>query len=149
MWSDPDVVAMVRWCAEAVSLFLLLGTAFLLLRHWSGLPVRVPAHFDFRGLPDRWSGRWILWVLLGVMGALFVGMSVSADTLGLLEGRAPASARQAVNLTWVKMNTLAMLAYAMWTMVRVARGTIARMNVRLIVMLAAIMILPMYLMKGE
>ncbi len=140
---------MVRWGAEAVSLGLLLGTALLILRQWGELPARVPAHFDFRGMPDRWSGRWILWLMLGVMAVTYVGMSASGGTPGLLEGRAPASARQAVVLAWVKMNVLATLAYAMWSMVRVARGRMPRLNVRLIVVLACVMILPVYLIKGE
>jgi hypothetical protein len=147
--SDPALAAFLRWCAEAFSLAVLVGAAFFILRQWGEIPARVPAHFDLRGEPDRWSGRWILLFLMGVMAVMYVGMSAGGGTLGLIEGRQEGPVRQAVVLTWVKLNVMLTFGYTLWSMVRVARGEARRMNVRIIVALAVVMILPVYLFRPD
>ena len=145
MWSDPELVAMGRWVLEALSLAVMLATCFYVMRQWGELPARVPAHFDFRGRPDRWTGRWVLLFMLGVMAAMFVALSVNGGTLLLLEDRIEERVRESFIMTWVKLHTLIILGFALWTMIRVARGRAQRFQVRVVVLIASLMILPLYL----
>lgn len=145
MWSDPELVAMGRWALEALSAAVLLATCFYVMRHWGELPARVPAHFDFRGRPDRWTGRWVLLLMLGVMAATLVMLSWNGGTLLLLEGRIEVRVRESFIMTWVKLHTLIILGFALWTMIRVARGQAQRFHVWVVALIAGFMILPLYL----
>lgn len=52
------------------ALTVAMAIAFLAVA-WSGLPERVPTHFDASGAPDAFGSRWSLWGLAGVMVALY------------------------------------------------------------------------------
>lgn len=44
---------------------------------WDGLPDRIPLHFDFRGMPDRWgapsAANWLGMPILGSVMSLMMG----------------------------------------------------------------------------
>ena len=43
---------------------------------WTGLPDKVPTHFNFAGTPDHWGSKYSLLLLLGVTFVLYVGLSI-------------------------------------------------------------------------
>lgn len=72
------VIAGLRTPPEGVDLALEILTALVVVMAvaflavvWSGLPERVPTHFDAAGAPDAFGPRWSLWGLAGVMVALY------------------------------------------------------------------------------
>jgi hypothetical protein len=147
MLSDPSLVAMLRWVLEGLSLAALLAVCFYVLQQWSEIPARVPSHFDWRGRPDSWSGRWILFLMLAVLAALYVGMSVAGGTLQLIEGDVETNMREALTLGFTKLGAVLLTGYAIVTMVRVARGQAEKLQVLLIVVFAAAMSLPAILLS--
>lgn len=147
MLSDPSLVAMVRWLLEGLSLAVLLAVGFFVVQQWSEIPARVPSHFDWRGRPDRWSRRWILFVMLAVVAAVYVGMSVTGGTLQLIEGRIEVNMREALTLAFVKLGSVLLPGYGIVTMVRVARGQAEKLRILVIVLLAVAIILPSILLS--
>lgn len=81
-----------RWM-NRLSLFILLGTAVLLLAYWRHIPAQVPMHFNAAGEIDRWGDRSTLlvlpvisWLLYGLMtvveqfpGVWNTGVKVTAE----------------------------------------------------------------------
>ena len=146
MWSDPSLVATARWFLEALSLAALLLPALYVAPQWSELPARVPSHFDWRGRPDCWAGRWILLVMLGVSAALYAGMSVGGHTWRLISGDVETRMREALVMGFVKLGALLLSGYTVITMVRVAQGRASRFQVLAAAALAALMIVPAVLL---
>jgi uncharacterized membrane protein len=146
MWSDPSLVATARWFLEALSLAALLLPALYVAQQWSELPARVPSHFDWRGRPDRWAGRWILLVMLGVSTALYAGMSVGGHTWRLISGDVETRMREALVMGFVKLGALLLSGLMVITMVRVAQGRASRFHVLAAAALAALMIVPAVLL---
>ncbi|TFH64658.1 MAG: DUF1648 domain-containing protein [Candidatus Zixiibacteriota bacterium] len=57
--------------AVAVALvFIYLSTT------WTGLPDKVPTHFNFAGTPDDWGSKYSLLLLSGITFVLYAGLSI-------------------------------------------------------------------------
>jgi uncharacterized membrane protein len=142
MLLDPELIAAARWLLEALSLGVLVGLILFLVRQYGEAPERVPSHFDYRGRPDRWAGKWVLFVVAAVGVASYVTLSISGGTLRLIAGEAEPKPQEAFLLAWAKLGTLSLLAYAILTMIRVARGQRDRLNLIVLGAIVAAMIVP-------
>ncbi len=70
---------------DAANLVLLLLITYTVYSGYSGLPERIPIHFDFAGHPDRWGGRSSFVLLAGIawgMTLLFYILCRSLPRLG-------------------------------------------------------------------
>jgi len=139
MWLDAELTALARWVLEALALLLLAGMALFLALQYGGIPERVPSHFDYRGRPDRWAGRWVLFVVVAAALVSYLTLSHSGGTLRLIAGEVEPKPAEALLLAWVKLGSLGILAYAIWIMIRVSRGHADRLN--LIVLALAVLAL--------
>lgn len=146
MLSDPELVAAVRWGLEALALAVQVGVILYLVYQWGAVPQRVPSHFDWRGRPDAWAGRWVLWLMAGVMVSIYVAMSATSGTLRLIEGDVEPRMRESLVMAFVKLGTVATLGYAIVTMVRVARGAAQRLQIVVILLTVAGTIAPAMLL---
>jgi uncharacterized membrane protein len=61
---------------EIIAAIALIGTMAYFASMWASLPAKIPMHFNFAGQPDRWSSRDSIFSLLGVMAALYAGLSI-------------------------------------------------------------------------
>jgi hypothetical protein len=119
-----------------------VGVVVYLMHQWEDVPGRVPSHFDWRGRPDAWAGRWVLWLMTGVMVLVYLGMSATGGTLRLIEGDAGTRMIESLVMGFVKLGTVGTLGYAIVTMVRVARGAAQRLQIVVILLIVAVTILP-------
>lgn len=142
MLSDPGLVAVLRWGLEALALAVQVGVVLYLVQQWGEVPGRVPSHFDWRGCPDAWAGRWVLWLMVGVMVLIYVGMSATGGTARLIEGDVETRMRESLVMAFTKSGTVAVLGYAIVTMVRVARGAAQRLQIVVILLIVVGTILP-------
>jgi uncharacterized membrane protein len=146
MLSDPGLVAAVRWGLEALALAVQVGVILYLVYQWGAVPQRVPSHFDWRGRPDAWAGRWVLWLMVGVMVSMYVAMSQAGGTLRLIEGDVETRMRESLVMGFVKLGTVAALGCAIVTMVRVAQGVAQRLRIVAILLIVAATIAPAMLL---
>lgn len=142
MVDDPQMIAAARWVFEALALGVLVAGALALLRTWGGIPTRLPSHFDFRGRPDRWAGRWVLAVVAFAALAGWLGLSHQGGTLRLVAAEPEPDPAGALLLVYVKFLTLLILAYSAWTMVRIGRGERERLNLLVMAAFIAAMMIP-------
>ena len=116
-----------------------LGALAVLI--WDGAhrlpPDRVPMHFDWSGAPDRWGGRGEF-LALGLLGLLIYAGFGLGQWLVSRTATSPAGSRRAASpaqavvmagmLRWLKLETLALVGYAAWSVVQVGTGTAARLT---------------------
>jgi len=55
-------------CFIALTPLIYLGTI------WNQLPARVPTHFDFNGTPNDYSSRSSLWLIIGFLSIVSIGI---------------------------------------------------------------------------
>jgi hypothetical protein len=149
MLSDPGLVAALRWGLEALALAVQVAAVLYLVQQWGEVPGRVPSHFDWRGRPDAWAGRWVLWLMVGVMVLIYVGLSATGGTLRLVEGDVETRMRESLVMAFTKSGTVAVLGYAIVTMVRVARGAAQRLQIFVILLIVVGTILPAMLLGRD
>ena len=145
--NDPDLVQLIRWIFEVLSVSVLIGTLLWLKTQLSDLPERLPCHFGITGKPDRWSGRWIILLVLAVLLATYVGMSIAGNSLELITGSpgatlTPKQTFDRLMLSFVKFGSTALMAHSLWTTIRVGRGQAERYNILVPIAFAALTILP-------
>jgi uncharacterized membrane protein len=63
-------------CCEIISAVVLIGTAAYLAAIWAKLPAQIPVHFNIMGQPNRWDSRNEIFVMMGVVIALYAGISI-------------------------------------------------------------------------
>ena len=61
---------------QGICMILLFGMSVYLILNWSGLPARVPAHYNAAGQIDRWASKSELWFLPIVGWILYIGITV-------------------------------------------------------------------------
>lgn len=72
---------------RAIPVLVANGAVWILaLTMWDGLPERIPLHFDFRGVPDRWGApsvsNWLgMPIISSVMSVLMGGAAMCIDML--------------------------------------------------------------------
>jgi hypothetical protein len=113
-------IAALRLPIEIVAACLAILPALLLLRAWSSLPDEVPAHFGFSGRPDRWGGRWQVWVIPVVALVIYGAFSTSSGTWGWLLGRQSELPRGMEPLLLMRLPIDLLMTYITWGTIRVA-----------------------------
>lgn len=64
---------------EIISLALLAYTLYLVISSYASLPDRIPTHFDFQGVPDRWGSKaevLVFPILSVALYAMLTGITV-------------------------------------------------------------------------
>jgi uncharacterized membrane protein len=95
---------------------------------WGRLPARLPSHFGWDGQPNRYAGRGIVWVLVGVSALVCVLLTVlerfpRVFNLPAPRGSADRPRQEALAvqmLGWLRLETALTIAYLLWTIVRLA-----------------------------
>ena len=141
------VFAALRWPLESAALCLLTGSLLMTLLNWNRLPERIPAHFGITGRPDRWGGRWHLLLLLAIGLGLYAVMSAQGATFDLLTGDASPLSRAEASLLLMKVAIQGVFALSLRGAIRVALGQAERLNIILVLAVAAAGIVPAMLLK--
>jgi hypothetical protein len=63
-------------CCEIIAAIALIAMAAYMAAIWTKLPAQIPGHFNIMGQPDRWDGRNSICLILGIVSALYAGISV-------------------------------------------------------------------------
>jgi uncharacterized membrane protein len=137
-----NVVSGLRWPLEVVALLAALVPLMIVLRCWPTLPDQVPAHFGITGRPDRWGGRWNVWVLPILSIAIYVLLSGVGGTWNWLTGH-PVSwdGGRAIVILIKPMNGIVM-GYITWGIVRVARREAEKLNPWILIGVLALTLAP-------
>ena len=115
---------------EVLGLAIIAGTLAWLVSIWTGIPARVPQHFDFAGHVDRWGDR-STFVVLPIIGiVLYAGLSALQRVphifnfpVAVTEANAPRLYRAGVSMIrWLKVEIVAMFGVLQWETVQVAIG---------------------------
>jgi uncharacterized membrane protein len=112
------MAAMMREIADVASWIAVVAMWVIAARAYPALPDRIPKHFDWKGRPDGWGGKGMIWLMpaLGV----FMYFSVGAAML-------PAVARETTPaflavMAWLRAEMLVMFWFIESRMIAVARG---------------------------
>jgi uncharacterized membrane protein len=111
--------------AIAVALIFIYLTAT-----WTGLPDKVPTHFNFAGTPDQWGSKYLMLLFLGVTFVLYVGLSILSRFPHIYNyafaitdenrQRQYLLARQMV--TTLKAELVCLFVFITWQTISIARG---------------------------
>ncbi|WP_321476675.1 DUF1648 domain-containing protein [uncultured Paludibaculum sp.] len=144
---DAVRFSIFQWPLEACAAFFLLAGLLYPLTQWGTLPERVPSHFNFRGEPDRWAGRWIFgWFT--VLEVFLYGMfSYQGHSLDYLLGAAQTLSAFTLLILWTKVVLTGLFAYLNWTIVRVARAQAAKANIPVMMLFSALLVVPVILLR--
>lgn len=121
---------LLQKCLDIAALtFLILGIIYLSLE-WSGIPNRVPVHFNAAGEADNWGSKTAI-ILMPGLGILIWGVFTMLEryphrynyVVKITEGNAALQYRSAVVLMRFLKNTIAFLfAYLTVECVQIAKG---------------------------
>lgn len=98
---------------------------FLILSWWIAfssyprLPERIPVHFDLTGKPDRWGGRWMIF-LLPLIGTQIC--AVDWYIINRLSGTPQMPLAMLAPLHFLTLELALLFAYINWRMTEVAFG---------------------------
>ncbi len=113
---------------EIAGILALVAMALLIQVEWSRLPATIPTHFGMNGAPDGYGSRTTLWVVAGLGLVLYALIGVSErfpHSFNLPvrrdDPRRAAYEAQAVEmLGWVRVETVWLMYYIVWAMIRAA-----------------------------
>jgi uncharacterized membrane protein len=126
---EVDKTLIQKWFDLAALTFLFLSIVYLSLE-WSGVPNRVPIHFNAAGEADNWGSKTAI-ILFPMLGILLWGVFTILEryphrynyVVKITEGNAPLQYRSAVVLMRFLKNTIALLfAYLTVECVQIAKG---------------------------
>jgi hypothetical protein len=123
-------LAALRLPIEIAAAVLAVLPALLLLRAWNLLPDRIPVHFGFDGLPDRWGRRRQAWigpalalVIYGVLSHASGAWGWPMDSQsGVPHGKAP--------MLLMRLPIGLIMIYATRSSIRVALKKVETFNLR-------------------
>lgn len=114
---------------DLLAVFGLILSFILPLVFWSGLPERIPSHFDLAGRPDAWSGRNSIWILPGVSLFIFLLILLSRWLTGKypnkmnIKGYNPGQLHLVkLMLTYMNLEMVWMFTVLTFLTIQVARG---------------------------
>ena len=107
---------------DALALLAILATFVLAVRGWQILPERVPHHFSWRGVPDAWGGRWVLFLLPTFGAVMFIGLSILGRFPHRFNYLQPITAENVHRqyssalslLAWLRLEIAALFLYVEW-----------------------------------
>lgn len=147
--NDPDLLALLRWVFEALSLAALLAALVWLKMQLDDIPERIPVHFGITGKPDRWGGRWHLALYVAFLLAVYIGMSIAGGTPDLFAGQIQTQATERFILSYVKCGVVLMFFYVFWITIRVARGQASRFNLFVPLGMVVLTLIPSVLLTSK
>lgn len=106
---------------ELAAIILALASPVTVALCYGSLPARVPIHFGFKGEPDGWGARPMIW-LLPVIGLIIYAMMT---VLPLLDPKAGQVGRM---VQLMKLEILAMFLFILRGQIRVALGQAQRLG---------------------
>ncbi|RED54942.1 DUF1648 domain-containing protein [Cohnella lupini] len=120
-----------------LGLIALIGSFAYICTQWSGLPSTVPIHFDGKGNPDGWGGKWMLFILPVVSWLLYGGLSKLSHYPHLYNYPVPIKEENALAqyalvkkyLAWTNLELAFLFSYIGWATVQTARGDAAGMGI--------------------
>lgn len=125
---DPAVAESVQYLCMALAALTNLLSVLLIITSWQSLPQSIPAHFGVTGRPDRWGGRWHLFLILAVQTLLNAGLYIAGEPQPFI------SYLQAI------VGTL--MAYVIWTTIRIAKGEATKLNPLILYGMLALLAVP-------
>lgn len=110
---------------------LILGATVWIIVIWGDIPETIPVHFDLQGNPDAWGSKSTLGTMPLVAGLMYLFMSyfgarpqMANYPWKITEENAEDQYRLTRELiVWLKLETMAIFALIIWSMVRAAVGT--------------------------
>lgn len=146
----------IDWVLESVALLLVGGIFVYPLIEWPRVPDWIPVHFGASGAPDRWGSKSQLWLVPAGALVLYAAMTAATRFPRLVnlpfavDRDSPEVQRLLLRLLGtVKVLTLAVLAYLVWSTVQVARGQSDGLSPLLlpVVLVGAVVPLIVFLMR--
>ncbi len=125
---DPAVSDALHYPLLALAVLATLFSAILIAIVWQSLPSSIPVHFGLTGKPDRWGGRWHLFLLLSIQVAVNAALWFTSPG-GLL-------------FSWMQAVTSILMAFVVWSIIRVARSEATGLNPAILYGLLALLIVP-------
>ncbi|MFP3904182.1 MAG: DUF1648 domain-containing protein [Armatimonadota bacterium] len=110
---------------------LILAATVWIIVIWGDIPETIPVHFNLQGNPDAWGSKSTLGAMPLVAGLMYLFMSyfgarprMANYPWEITEDNAEDQYRLTRELIiWLKLETMAIFALIIWSMVRAAAGT--------------------------
>lgn len=144
---------------EISGVITILTTFFLLARYWAILPVKIPTHFNFTGVPDDWGGKESLFIL-PVLGTLMYAImrllskypQIYNYPVEITEENAAFQyllGRKVIN--WLRTLLVILFGYLEWNSISVALGDSTGLGSWFIFVVLAFTFVPLilYVMKAR
>ena len=61
---------------DVTTCMLFIISTLYFTQQWMTLPHEIPIHFNMKGEPDGWGGKWIMWIPLLIAPILWIGLSI-------------------------------------------------------------------------
>jgi uncharacterized membrane protein len=115
---------------EAAALGSLLLNTGMVALFWSGLPARVPTHFDWSGRADAWGNKSTLLILPGVSLVLYLMLTIVNRYPHTFNYPWPITAQNAAEqyrlarslLAWLKVEVIILFTLLEWVTIQTALG---------------------------
>jgi len=112
------------------------------------LPARIPTHFGAGGAPNAWGPKYMLYVLVGIVAVIYVGLTLlqRAPQVGNYPVRINAGNRVRLQriivglIRWVKVEMALIFAYLQWAVVQVGTAQAAGLSPAVMASLLALLI---------
>lgn len=125
---DPAIAEALSYPLLAIACLATVFSFLLLTISWQSLPHSIPAHFGITGRPDRWSGRWVLFLYPAIQSGACVMLWLKRDEEFLL--------------IWTFAVIPTLLAYILWQSIRIARKESERLHPALLFGILALIVVP-------
>ena len=132
----------LRWPLELIAFAAAVAPFVIAARSWRSLPERIPTSYGFTGEPNRWGGRWLIWMYPVLTAALYLFVGAVTDTLNWPGAGAGMAARALLAAGWVKALLCILPGYYCWITVRIAQEQAERASVVVFYAIVALILLP-------
>jgi hypothetical protein len=123
-----STLALLRWPLETLALLAAVAPFLIVVQAWGSLPQQVPTHFGITGRPDRWGGRWQIWILPVLAPVMYCVFTFATHPQVWLAGAHPTPEPMQRAFVPLKALICLTLSYVSWMSVRVARKQAERLN---------------------
>lgn len=65
-----------HWTLEIISILVILSVSAYIVINWSIIPKTIPVHFNLKGEPDNYGGKWTLILLPSLFLVIYSSMSL-------------------------------------------------------------------------
>ncbi len=125
---DPAVEEGLRYPLWVLAVLALGFSVLLLATTWRTIPRSVPAHFGITGRPDRWGGKWVLFLLLAVQAGMVASLFLGPGSRLLF--------------AWCMALTSILMTYVIWGTIQVAKQRSDKLNPLILYGLVALLAIP-------